>query len=261
MLSYQHGYHAGNRADVLKHSVLHAILEQRSRNPKPLLYIESHAARGQYDLTDRQATKTNEAKLGVLAFPGAQASPPALQPWLRHLKDKLPHNSPGSPRLAVDVLNQQSRFVFFEKHPTEFKALKANLGDDDRILIKKEDGYNGALRLQPRRGEDMIMLLDPSYETASDMEALADWTPRALRKWPKAKILIWLPLFADHREEELGAFLSELDTGFVAGSGWDRTPDDPSALTGSAMIGLRFGGADSRKAFAIAAQLDAYWAQ
>ena len=77
----------------------------------------------------------------------------------------------------------------------------------------------------------------------------------------KSEILIWLPLFADHREEELGAFLSELDTGFVAGSRWDRTPDDPSALTGSAMIGLRFGGAESRKAFAIAAQLDAYWAQ
>lgn len=261
MLSYQHGYHAGNRADVLKHSVLHAILEHRSRDPKPLLYIESHAARGQYDLTSPQATKTQEAKLGVLAFPPPPKSPPAMRPWLEYVQAKLPKHYPGSPRLAVDTLNTQSRFVFFEKHPTEFKALKDNLGGDDRILIKKEDGYNGALRLQPRRGEDMILLLDPSYETAADMEALADWTPRALRKWPKAKILIWLPLFADHREEELGMFLSELDAGFVAGSRWDRTPDDASSLTGSAMIGLRFGGADSRKAFAIAAQLDSYWAE
>ena len=54
MLSYQHGYHAGNRADVLKHAVLHGVLQAEAETNTPLLYVETHAARGVYDLTEKQ---------------------------------------------------------------------------------------------------------------------------------------------------------------------------------------------------------------
>ena len=259
MLSYQHGYHAGNRADVLKHAVLHAVLEAEAARNHPLLYIETHAARGLYDLTGPQANKTGEAKLGVLAMPPAKKAPRALQPWLTHIQAAGPKAYPGSPALARDILGETARLVLFEKHPAEHKALTKALGDDKRAQIQKADGYNGALRLQPRRGEDMLVVLDPSYETDADMDALANWVPRAMKKWPKARFLIWLPLFADGREEEFGAYLSELDDGFVAGSRWTRTSIDPSALEGSAMIGLRIGGSGAKRAFAIAAELDKMW--
>ena len=154
---------------------------------------------------------------------------------------------------------EQARIVLFELHPAEHKALSQALHKDRRVQIRKEDGYRGALRLQPRRGENMLVMLDPSYETDADMDALANWVPRAMRKWPKAQFLIWLPLFADGREEEFGAFLSELDEGFVAGSRWARKSDDPSSLEGSALIGLRIGGGAARKSFAIAAELDKLW--
>ncbi len=259
MLSYQHGYHAGNKADVLKHAVLHAVLETEAQANRNLLYIETHAARGFYDLNSKQAEKTGEAAQGVLAMPPAKKAASALQPWLKHVQSKGSGSYPGSPALATQLLGKSARIVLFEKHPAEFKALSQALQKDDRCLIKKEDGYNGALRLQPRRGENMLVMLDPSYETDADMDALANWVPRAMRKWPKAQFLIWLPLFADGREDEFGAYLSELDEGFVAGSRWERPVDDPSALEGSAMIGLRIGGASARKAFAISAELDKFW--
>lgn len=259
MLSYQHGYHAGNQADVLKHAVLHAVLETERQQDRPLLYVETHAARGFYDLGGSQSSKTGEAERGVLAMPPAEKAPKALQPWLSHVQDKGPSSYPGSPALATQTLGDRARIVLFELHPTEHKALSSALKNDPRVQIRKEDGYRGALRLQPRRGEQMLIMLDPSYETDADMDALANWVPRALRKWPDAQVLIWLPLFADGREEEFGAFLSELDEGFVAGSRWARAKDDPSALEGSAMIGLRIGGAAARKAFAIAAELDKLW--
>lgn len=259
MLSYQHGYHAGNQADVLKHAILHAVLMAKAEANDPLLYVETHAARGFYDLQGAQSMKTAEAERGVLAMPKANKAPNALQPWLRHVQSKGPGSYPGSPALATQLLGDAARIVLFELHPAEHKALSQALHKDERVQIRKEDGYRGALRLQPRRGEQMLIMLDPSYETDADMDALANWVPRAMRKWPKAEFLIWLPLFADGREEDFGAFLSSLDEGFVAGSRWDRQSDDPSALEGSAMIGLRIGGAAARKSFAISAELDKVW--
>ncbi|MEM9375770.1 MAG: 23S rRNA (adenine(2030)-N(6))-methyltransferase RlmJ [Pseudomonadota bacterium] len=259
MLSYQHGYHAGNKADVLKHAVLHAVLSHFADAGRPLLYVETHAARGYYDLNSDQARKTGEAAQGVLALPAAEQAPKALQPWLRLVQAKGPGAYPGSPALARQLLGADARLMLFELHPTEHKALSQTMRQDARVQIRKEDGYRGALRLQPRRGEDMLVVLDPSYETEADMDALAQWVPRALRKWPKAKLAIWLPLFADGREEAFGAFLAGLDEGFVAGSRWARQSDDPSALEGSAMIGLRIRGSVARKAFAISAELDKLW--
>lgn len=259
MLSYQHGYHAGNKADVLKHAILHAVLNAEAQSDSPLLYVETHAARGFYDLEGQQSRKTGEAATGVLAMPSADTAPRALQPWLKHVQAKGPRAYPGSPGLATQILPASARFALFEMHPAEYKSLSQSLASDDRVQARKEDGYRGALRLQPRRGERMLLVLDPSYETEADMDALANWVPRALKKWPAAKVLIWLPLFADGREEDFGAYLSDLDEGFVAGSRWARHSDDPSALEGSAMIGLRIGGSGARNAFAIAAELDKLW--
>lgn len=244
---------------MLKHAVLHAVLDVIANDTSPLLYVETHAARGQYDLTGKQARKTGEAQQGVLAMPKAARAAQALQPWLEHVQKSGPKSYPGSPLLAARLLGPNARLALFEKHPTEHDALVKVLGEDERTQIRKADGYSGALRLHPRRGERMLVMLDPSYETMDDMDALANWVPRAMRRWPRAQFLIWLPLFADGREEDFGAYLAELDTGFVAGSRWDRTADDPSALTGSAMVGLRIEGRAAKRAFAIAAELDKFW--
>ena len=155
MLSYQHGFHAGNQADVLKHAILHAVLSAEAEANRPLLYIETHAARGFYDLGGTQSQKTGEAKRGVLAMPKADRAPKALQPWLKHVQSKGPQSYPGSPALATQLLPDSARIVLFELHPAEHKALSQALHKDMRVQIRKEDGYRGALRLQPRRGENI----------------------------------------------------------------------------------------------------------
>ena len=55
MLSYQHSYHAGCFADVIKHIVLTNILGYMLKKDSPFFYFESHAGRGQYDITDKHA--------------------------------------------------------------------------------------------------------------------------------------------------------------------------------------------------------------
>lgn len=259
MLSYQHGFHAGNRADVFKHSVLYSILTLASRASHPWLYIETHSAAGTYDLTGTQSRKTAEADDGIGRLLDMKTPPEALQPWLDLVRSRTVKNYPGSPALARHCLREEDRMVFFEKHPAEYEKLIQSLSGDARTRALKEDGYKGALTLQPRSRERLIVFLDPSYETERDMDALAEWMPRALKRWPKAMFLVWLPLFKDERELEFGQFLSSLDFGFVAAAHWAPDSDKDTALTGSAMIGLRTTPAMARPAYAIGETLDALW--
>ena len=222
------------------------------------MYVETHAGRGRYDLTGAQAAKTGEAEDGVLALIGREAPKP-VRPWLEDIAAGGPENYPGSPALAAALLGPDDRMAFFEKHPAEHQALGKALAGDDRMQIKKADGYGGALKIAPRRGEHMIVFVDPSYETPRDMDALAEWTPKALKRWPRATLILWLPLFRDEREAEFGAYLSELEDGVVAGARWPTDPLDETALEGSAIVAYRISKQSGGKAVAIASALQAYW--
>jgi len=50
-MNYRHSYHAGNFADVMKHAVLVQLLRAMQRKEKGILYLDTHAGRGAYDLT------------------------------------------------------------------------------------------------------------------------------------------------------------------------------------------------------------------
>ena len=106
----------------------------------------------------------------------------------------------------------------------------------------------------------MVVLVDPSYETTRDMDALAEWAPRALRRWPHAIMLIWLPLFRDEREQDFGAYLSELEAGTIAGARWPIDPYSESSLSGTAMVAYRISESNGQKITRIATSLQSYWA-
>ena len=65
MLSYLHGFHAGNHADVLKHTVLTAILARLVAKDKPVRYIDTHAGAGGYDLNAPSAQRNREHAAGI----------------------------------------------------------------------------------------------------------------------------------------------------------------------------------------------------
>ena len=50
MLSYQHEYHAGNHADVIKHLTLSLILESLCKKEKPFTIIDTHSGAGIFHL-------------------------------------------------------------------------------------------------------------------------------------------------------------------------------------------------------------------
>jgi 23S rRNA A2030 N6-methylase RlmJ len=70
LLSYQHSFHAGNFADVLKHIVLVDILEHLAKKDKPFEYIDTHAGAGMYHLGSEKAQKLAEHNQGIAKLHG-----------------------------------------------------------------------------------------------------------------------------------------------------------------------------------------------
>lgn len=260
MLSYQHGFHAGNRADVLKHAVLHTLLRAAAKGPRPIFYTETHSGRGRYDLTGKQARKRGESDNGVLSFMDGKTPKPVAE-WMDFVRPRGPKDYPGSPALAQALLPKSARMVLFELHPQENTALNEAMKGDDRIRIQKADGYSGALKLAPRAGEQMVVLVDPSYETHRDIEALALWTPKALKRWPGALLIIWMPLFRDGREGEFGEYLYTLGDALVVGARWPVATGTESSIEGSAMVAFNAPRETYEPCQAIASSLEHYWAQ
>lgn len=244
---------------MFKHSVLFSALQHVAQQQSGVLYLETHSAAGSYNLDGEQAKKTKEADSGIRSLIDGPSPCPAMEGWLDFVKQRGLTSYPGSPLLAQHCLRANDRMIFFELHPTEHEKLKSNLGDEARARVIKDDGYRGALKIEPRRGENLVVFLDPSYETERDMDALANWLPRAMKRWPRAMFLVWLPLFRDERELEFGQFVSSLDYGFVAGTRWEEFSTKESALEGSAIIGLRTPPAIGRSAYQIAEALDKLW--
>lgn len=211
MLSYQHAYHAGNRADIHKHSALARVLDILTRKDRPLTYMETHAGRGIYDLTSPEAQKTGEAGEGwqKLSAKDLEKLPAGYVGCVKALNGgKTGPFYPGSPGVAAYMLREQDQLFLMELHPQEYAALKKHFEEDKRVFIHKRDGLEGILALSPpqfaRRG---LVLIDPSYEVKEDYETIPAFVRKLVGKWPEASVLIWIPLLPAGRHDQALAAL------------------------------------------------------
>ena len=60
-MNYRHAFHAGNFADVLKHVLLMMLVEHLKKKSSPLLFLDTHAERGVYDLSAAQPQRSGES--------------------------------------------------------------------------------------------------------------------------------------------------------------------------------------------------------
>jgi len=197
MLSYQHIYHAGNLADVHKHSMLAWVLDYMTRKDKPLSYMETHAGRGLYDLTDAAAIKTGEAAQGIAR--AAEWFAPDHPYSKVRARIRATHGAnayPGSPAVAAESIRPMDNMYLSELHPQEFAALQTNMAAYGGVF-KQMDGWDMALSMcppEPRRG---LLLIDPSYEIKTDYETIPKTISQIHRKWGVGVIMLWYPILID----------------------------------------------------------------
>lgn len=214
MLSYQHIFHAGNHADLLKHSVLIQVLEALNKKEKPYTFFDTHAASGLYDLKDNRSLKTGEASKGIVQFADKADMPQAFADYVtfvqKYLKDSL---YPGSPEIERSFMRKQDTLILSELHPQEIENLRHNMkkGEDGQpeIQIHNRNGWEMLKALTPPATKRGAALIDPSYEEASDYTMAADTICAVHKKWSNGIIMLWYPLLA-HRESEIEGMINQI---------------------------------------------------
>ena len=197
MLSYLHGYHAGNHADVLKHTVLTALLGRLVAKDKPLRYVDTHAGAGGYDLR-APAARNREHDAGVGKLWEASDAPAAVARWLalarRFNGSGALKRYPGSPWFARESLRPSDDLFLFELHPTEHRALKKACADDPRAKVLRENGLTACIGLVPPPSKRALVLVDPSYELRNEHRDVVDAIEKLHKRFATGVLAIWYPV-------------------------------------------------------------------
>lgn len=209
MLSYQHSFHAGNLADVHKHAILAWALDYLTQKDKPISYIESHAGRGLYDLSDRDAQKTGEAAQGILKV-SDWFDPQS--PYLRALDGTRARHGdaayPGSPMIAQSLLRPSDSLHLAELHPGEYTALR-QAARATNTKIYQQDGLELAQSLAPPTPRRGLLLIDPPWEIKTDYQIMPGILTKLHRKWNVGILMLWYPLLTDGRHNAMIAALRQ----------------------------------------------------
>ena len=198
MLSYRHGFHAGNFADVFKHVLLAQLIGALRCKDKPFCLLDTHAGAGRYDLHSTLARKNREHAAGVGRLWSQSEWGPELTGYLALVRALNPDGVlrwyPGSPRIARALLRPGDRLILTELHPTEHPPLKAEFAGDRQVAVHHTDGYAALKAFLPPPERRGLVLIDPAFERKDEFERLIEAVQTIHRRWAHGMIAIWYPI-------------------------------------------------------------------
>lgn len=198
MLSYRHGFHAGNFADVFKHLTLVMAVRALARKDKPFRYLDTHAGAGRYDLASALAKKNREYEGGIERLRDAEEMPDAVRLYMEAVRAVNVGRSlrfyPGSPRLVRHFLRARDRMALCELHGTEAEALQKEFAGDRQTVVHHLDGYQGLKAFLPPPERRGLVLIDPAYELKNERGRALEALFAAWKRWPTGVFVWWRPL-------------------------------------------------------------------
>lgn len=218
MFSYRHAFHAGNHADVLKHTVLIALLKHLTLKEAPLTVIDTHAGAGLYRLDGDFAQTSAESADGIFKLWGKNELASVLKDYLEvvqsfNAQSKVLKVYPGSPFITQHLLREQDKLKLFELHPSDIKALSGNveqLRAGRQIAVIREDGFEGPRKFVPPPARRALLLCDPSYEIKSDYAKVQTLIAESLKRFATGTYAVWYPLIPRPEAHDLPKRLKTL---------------------------------------------------
>ena len=197
MLAYRHAFHAGNHADVLKHTTLVALLQHLNLKDKSYRVIDTHAGAGAYALGGRHAQQQREFDTGIGRLWERQDLPPVVQAYVEQVRafNDGPglRQYPGSPELARTLMRDHDQLRLFELHATDHAQLAGRMRDDPRVEVRVTDGFTVLKSQLPPPSRRALLVIDPSYEIKTDYVRVLAALREALTRFAECVVLIWLP--------------------------------------------------------------------
>jgi 23S rRNA (adenine2030-N6)-methyltransferase len=211
MLSYRHGFHAGNHADVLKHFVQVQLHQYMNQKDTAYTYIDTHSGAGVYALDSDYATKNAEFQTGIAPLWECRDLPAPLADYVNLVRAMNPSGKlryyPGSPYVAEQMAREQDRLRLFELHPADSKILAENFrrlaahqaeqgqrARGRRVMIERGDGFLSLKALLPPPSRRALVLIDPPYEVKDDYRRVKDALEDALGRFPSGIFAVWYPV-------------------------------------------------------------------
>lgn len=213
MLAYRHQFHAGNFADVFKHSLLVRLLLALGRKDKPFFYLDTHAGTGRYDLEHPWARKNAEFEDGVArVFAQAEFSK-LCKPYVDAVRAENPGGGlryyPGSPRIARRFMRPGDRALLSELNKKDCAELARLFARDRQVSVQHMDGYQALKAYLPPRERRGLVLVDSSFDRAREFDRLVEALKDAYRRWATGVYALWFPLMEPAAmrkfERDLGA--------------------------------------------------------
>jgi len=236
-MNYRHSFHAGNSADVVKHSLLIALVQALQQKQGALTLIDTHAGCGLYDLDGEDAQRTGESAQGVLR---ALADPNPLLSGYRAAVQAVNvgpqlHFYPGSPRILAQLLRPQDFLILNEKHPQDASTLRRAMRDTS-AAVHERDAYELWLAMLPPRTARGVVVVDPPYEQPDERERITATLAAAYRKWAHGVTVIWYPLKDRTTHWRWKDQLSKLGIPKMLGvEHWLYDGDQPSVYNGAGL--------------------------
>ena len=239
-MKYRHQHHAGNFADVHKHVLLLEILGALTRKDKGLLFVDTHAGRGMYELYPGDAQHPAEWLSGAAKLLAAAPRHEALARYRELVATGVRGASlhyRGSPLLAMQALRSQDRAVFFEMQRDEAGQLRKSLEGAARVRVESGDGFAGLRALLPPPERRGCILIDPPFEERVDYTRVHDATVDVLQRFETAVLVMWLPVkLRGDFDHWFGSLERAVSRPMLASLLWVLPTDSRAALSGSALV-------------------------
>jgi 23S rRNA (adenine2030-N6)-methyltransferase len=239
-MKYHHSFHAGNFADVHKHITLIALLQALLKKDKGLLFLDTHAGAGRYELRETgRAERVSEWQDGIGRLWSAEPQAPEIASYLQYVRSLQPRRRelsvyPGSPLLAARLLRAQDRVHCVDSEREVVSALRRTLHGSVRITAQCGDGFHAVKALLPpieRRG---LVLIDPPYEESSDDAHALGALSEGLQRFATGVFAVWRPvkLSAD-TERWTRALAPQIEQPALVAQLWLHPRDTRVGLAGS----------------------------
>ena len=202
MLSYRHGFHAGNHADVLKHMTLCLIMRALTQKDKPATIIDTHSGAGLYDLSSGFARKNSEFLTGYAKIKDNARLQELVPEYYRVCAQAQQEAEgsvelyPGSPYFEYALARPQDSLFFQDTHPAEYESLLQIFKRKPHVRVEMRPCAQTIKALLPPLKKRGLIFIDPPYENKMEYRWSVDAIKKGLGLFKQGVFALWYPVLA-----------------------------------------------------------------